>query len=212
VSLWAFLLTVLPVSDREEAEAAAKRFERHLAPLLGAAYGTAFHMARNRDDAEDLVQEAAVRAFRSFHTFQEGTNFKAWFFRILTNLFLEKHRHRQREPETVDLDEPPFTYLYHQTRQMGLHDRDADPAALVLRKLEAEQVAAAIASLAEEYRTVCTLFFMQEFSYQEIAEILDCPIGTVRSRLHRGRRALQVALWNVAQEHGIPAALVAGAR
>jgi RNA polymerase sigma-70 factor (ECF subfamily) len=196
--------------DRGEGEAAAKRFEGHLAPLLGAAYGTAVHMARNRDDAEDLVQEAAVRAFRSFHTFQEGTNFKAWFFRILTNLFLEKYRQKQREPEMVGLEEPPFTWLYAQTVQAGLHAWNADPAALVLRKLEAEQVAAAIASLPNEYRTVCALYFMQELSYQEIAEILDCPVGTVRSRLHRGRRALQLTLWNVAQEHGVPAALAAG--
>jgi RNA polymerase sigma-70 factor (ECF subfamily) len=200
-----------PLSERREAEAIAKRFEGLLAPLLGAAYGTAFHMARDRDDAEDLVQEAAVRAFRSFHTFQEGTNFKAWFFRILTNLFLEKHRQKQREPQTVDLEDPPVLYLYSQTRQAGLHAWSADPAALVLRQMENDQVSAAIAALPEDYRTVCALYLMQDLSYQEISEILDCPVGTVRSRLHRGRKALQVALWDIVQEQGIPVALSAGA-
>ena len=196
----------------EQAESAAKKIEEYLAPILGPAYGTAFHLTRNRDDAEDLVQEAAVQAFRFFHTFQEGTNFRAWFFRILTNLFLNKYRQKQREPQVVEFEDAPDLYLYAETRQAGLHSRSADPAALVLRKMEVEHVAAAIAALPEEFRTVSALYFMQEFSYQEIAEILDCPVGTVRSRLHRGRKALQRALWQIAQEHGIPAALTAAAR
>jgi RNA polymerase sigma-70 factor, ECF subfamily len=211
VSLLGILLALASVGG-ELGEAAVRQFEAHLAPILGAAYGTALHMARNRDDAEDLVQEAAIRAFRAFDRFEEGTNFKAWFFRILTNLFLEKYRQKQRQPEMVELEDPPVLYLYSQTRQAGLHEWSTDPAALVLRKMETEQVHAAIAALAEEYRTVCALYFMQEFSYEEIAQILDCPIGTVRSRLHRGRKALQVALWQIAQEHGIPAALNAEAR
>jgi RNA polymerase sigma-70 factor, ECF subfamily len=181
-------------------------FERQLTPLLGAAYGTALHMTRHKDDAEDLVQEAAVRAFRSFHTFQEGTNFKAWFFRILTNLYLNQYRQKQRQPETVDLEDAPDLYLYSHTLSEGLHARSADPARLVLSKIDTESVAAAIAGLPEEYRTVCALYFVEEFAYQEIAEIVDCPIGTVRSRLHRGRKALQRALWQMAQDHGARAA------
>src|SRR4051794_13359746 len=148
-------------------------FEQLLAPILGAAYGTALHMTRHKDDAEDLVQEAAVRAFRSFHTFEPGTHFKAWFFRILTNLYLNKYRQKQREPEIVNLDDAPDLYLYSHTVAAGLHARSADPAALVLRQLDSEQVATAIAALPEEFRTVCALYFMQEFAYQEIAEILD---------------------------------------
>jgi RNA polymerase sigma-70 factor, ECF subfamily len=191
--------------------AAARQFEQLLTPLLGAAYGTALHMTRNRDDAEDLVQEAAVRAFRSFHTFQEGTNFKAWLFRIITNLYLNKYRQKQREPEMVNLDDAPPLQLYSRTCEEGLQRRSADPATLVLRKIDTEQVAAAIGALPEEFRTVCALYFMEEFAYQEIAEMLDCPIGTVRSRLHRGRKALQRELWHIAQEQGITAALHAGA-
>jgi RNA polymerase sigma-70 factor, ECF subfamily len=194
-----------PTSD------ASQTFEQLLAPILGAAYGTALHMTRHKDDAEDLVQEAAVRAFRSFHTFELGTNFKAWFFRILTNLYLNKYRQKQHEPELVNLDDAPDLYLYSHTVASGLHARSTDPAALVLRQLDTEQVAAAIRALPEEFRTVCALYFMEEFAYQEIAEILDCPIGTVRSRLHRGRRALQRELWHLAQEQGIVATLTAEA-
>jgi RNA polymerase sigma-70 factor (ECF subfamily) len=186
-----------PASD------ASQTFEQLLAPILGAAYGTALHMTRHKDDAEDLVQEAAVRAFRFFYTFEPGTNFRAWFFRILTNLYLGKYRQRQREPERVNLDEAPDLYLYSHTVAAGLHARSTDPAALVLRQLDSEQVAAAIEGLPEEFRTVCALYFGEEFTYQEIAGILDCPIGTVRSRLHRGRRALQRELWQIAQEQGI---------
>jgi RNA polymerase sigma-70 factor (ECF subfamily) len=200
-------MVMTPTPGGEQAASTAQTIERLLAPILGPAYGTALHMTRNREDAEDLVQEAAVQAFRSFGTFQEGTNFKAWFFRILTNLFLNKYRQKQREPQIVEFEDAPELYLYAQTRQAGLHAWSADPAALVMRKMDAENVASAIAALPEEFRTVCALYFMQEFSYQEIAAILDCPVGTVRSRLHRGRRALQRALWHVAQERGIPAAL-----
>jgi RNA polymerase sigma-70 factor (ECF subfamily) len=194
-----------PASD------ASSTFEQLLAPILGAAYGMALQMTRHNDDAEDLVQEAAVRAFRFFHTFEPGTNFKAWFLRILTNVYLSRYRQKQREPETVNLEDAPELYLYSHTVTMGLHARSTDPAALVLRQLDAEQVTAAIGALPEEFRTVCALYFMEEFAYQEIAEILDCPIGTVRSRLHRGRRALQRELWQIAHEHGMTAHLTAEA-
>jgi RNA polymerase sigma-70 factor, ECF subfamily len=194
------------LSQVESVGARARSFEQQLTPLLDAAYGAALHMTRHKDDAEDLVQEAVVRAFRFFHTFEEGTNFKAWFFRILTNLYLNKYRQKQRQPETVDLEDAPDLYLYSHTLSEGLHARSADPARLVLSKIDTESVAAAIAGLPEEYRTVCALYFMEEFAYQEIAEIVDCPIGTVRSRLHRGRKALQRALWQMAQDHGARAA------
>jgi RNA polymerase sigma-70 factor (ECF subfamily) len=177
---------------------AAQRFESYLTPILTAAYGTALHMTRRRDDAEDLVQEAALQAFRAFDTFQAGTNFKAWFFRILTNLFINAYRKRQREPEIDRLserEEAPALYLFKQARDMGLHAWNADPAALLFEKMTVEQVATAVATLPEDYRVVAALYFMQDFSYQEIADILGCPVGTVRSRLHRGRRILQKVLW-----------------
>jgi RNA polymerase sigma-70 factor, ECF subfamily len=191
-------------------ESAAQRFESYLTPILSAVYGTALHMTRNRDDAEDLVQETALQAFRAFDSFQEGTNFKGWFFRILTNLFINAYRKRQREPEIdtlSDREDAPALYLFKQTRDMGMHARHADPAALVIESMEAEQICAAIAALPEDYRVVSALYFMEEFSYQEIAEMVGCPVGTVRSRLHRGRRMLQKALWHIAERQGIVADL-----
>ena len=191
-------------------EPAAIRFESNLTPILPAVYGTALHMTRHRDDAEDLVQEAALQAFRAFASFQEGTNFKAWFFRILTNLFINAYRKRRREPEIETLSEhedAPALYLFKRTRERGMHSGNQDPAALVLEKVEVEQVSRAIAALPEDYRVVAALYFMEEFSYQEIADIVGCPVGTVRSRLHRGRRMLQQALWHVAERQGIVAEL-----
>ncbi len=196
--------------DTVKAGSAAARFESYLTPILTAAYGTALHMTRNGDDAADLVQEAALQAFRAFDSFQEGTNFKAWFFRILTNLFINAYRRRQRKPgiDTLsDLEDAPALYLFRRTREMGIDAWNADPAALVLEKFEAEQVCQAIAALPEDYRIVSALYFMEEFSYQEIAEIVGCPVGTVRSRLHRGRRMLQKALWHIAEQQGIIANL-----
>jgi RNA polymerase sigma-70 factor (ECF subfamily) len=168
-------------------ESAAVRFESYPTPILTAAYGTALHMTRNSDGAEDLVQEAALHAFRAFDSFEEGTNLKAWFFRILTNLFINAYRRRQREPGIDSLPDPedaPALYLFKQTRELGVHGWDADPAGLVLDRLETEQVCRAIAALPEEYRIVSALYFMEEFSYQEIADMVGCPVGTVRSRLH----------------------------
>jgi RNA polymerase sigma-70 factor, ECF subfamily len=191
-------------------ESAAQRFESYLTPILSAVYGTALHMTRNRDDAEDLVQETALQAFRAFDSFQEETNFKGWFFRILTNLFINAYRKRQREPEIEtlsDREDAPALYLFKQTREIGMHVRNADPAALVIERMEAEQICTAIAALPEDYRVVSALYFMEEFSYQEIAEIVGCPVGTVRSRLHRGRRMLQKALWHIAERQGIVAEL-----
>jgi RNA polymerase sigma-70 factor, ECF subfamily len=198
------------MADTVNAESAAARFESHLTPILTAAYGVALHMTRHGGDAEDLVQEAALHAFRAFDSFQEGTNFKAWFFRILTNLFINAYRRRQREPgiDTLsDLEDAPALYLFKRTQEMGMQTWTSDPAALVLERFEAEQVCRAIAALPEDYRVVSALYFMEEFSYQEIAEMVGCPVGTVRSRLHRGRRMLQKALWQIAEQQGIVADL-----
>jgi RNA polymerase sigma-70 factor, ECF subfamily len=193
-----------------DTESVAKRFESYLTPILSAAYGIALHMTRDHDDAEDLVQEAALQAFRAFESFQQGTNFRAWFCRILTNLFINAYRKRQRQPEIdtlSELEDAPALYLFKRSRELGLHAWNSDPAALVIERVEAEQVSRAIAALPEDYRVVSVLYFMEEFSYQEIAEIVDCPVGTVRSRLHRGRRMLQKALWHIAERQGIVADL-----
>jgi RNA polymerase sigma-70 factor (ECF subfamily) len=194
------------MAETVNTESAARQFESYLAPILSTVYGTALHMTRHHDDAEDLVQEAALQAFRAFDSFQEGTNFKAWFFRILTNLFINAYRKRRREPEFETLSEhedAPMLYLYKRTQDIGLHSRSPDPAALLMERVETAQIIRAIAALPEDNRIVSALYFMEEFSYQEIAEIVGCPLGTVRSRLHRARSMLQKALWSVAEQQGI---------
>jgi RNA polymerase sigma-70 factor (ECF subfamily) len=188
-----------------------REFEALLAPHLSAAFSAALQMTRNRDDAEDMVQEAAVRAYRAFGSFMRGTNFRAWFFKILTNLFFQRYRKAQRELERADLEDVEDLYLYAQTANAGLHARSADPAELVLGKMDEETVTQAVSALPEEFRVVSALYFMEQFSYQEIADIIACPVGTVRSRIHRGRKMLQKALWQLAQEQGIVAGLSAEA-
>lgn len=186
-----------PAGPRDPAD-----FERLLAAVVDAAYGYAFRLAHDRSDAEDLVQEAALLAFRGFGSFEPGSNFKAWFFKILTNCYRSKYRRERRRP-TVDLDDTPDLYLYARSGEAGFPTEGPDPAAALFDKLGTERVVAALEQLPEEYRIVSTLYFMQDFSYEEIARTLECPVGTVRSRLHRGRKMLQKTLWQAAEEAGI---------
>jgi RNA polymerase sigma-70 factor, ECF subfamily len=195
-----------------EAPASAARthdFERLLAGVLQRAYGTAYHLTRRAHDAEDLVQEAALSAFKHFDQFERGTNFNAWFMRILTNAFFASYRQKKRRPQTTSLEDAQPLHLYVASRGAGLAAHHKDPASLIVEKLGEERVSEAIHALPEEFRVVCALYFMNDSPYQEIAEMLDCPVGTVRSRLHRGRRMLQKALWELARESGIVAELVA---
>jgi RNA polymerase sigma-70 factor, ECF subfamily len=178
-------------------------FEGLLAPILQMAYGTAVRLTRDRTEAEDLVQDTALLAYRAFGTFQQGTNFKAWFFRILTNAFYSRHRKEKHEKANLSTEDVPALYLYHKTAEAGLHGPEADPASAIMDHLDTERVNEALDTLPEEYRAVATLYFIEDFSYQQIAQVLGCPVGTVRSRLHRGRRMLQKALWDVAVERGI---------
>ena len=178
-------------------------FEALLSPILSMAYGTAVRLTRDRTEAEDLVQDAALLAYRAFGSCQPGTNFKAWFFRILTNAFYSRHRKEKHEKANLSSDDVPALYLYNKAAEAGLHGRESDPASAIMDKLDTDQVSEALESLPTDYRTVATLYFIEDFSYQQIAQVLGCPVGTVRSRLHRGRRMLQKALWDVAVERGI---------
>jgi RNA polymerase sigma-70 factor (ECF subfamily) len=178
-------------------------FEALFSPILQMAYGTAVRLTRNRTDADDLVQDAALLAYRAFGSFQRGTNFKAWFFRILTNAFYSRHRKEKHEKGNVSTDDVPALYLYNKVTEGGLGGSDRDPASAIMDRLDADRVGEALDTLPEEYRAVATLYFIDDLSYQQIAGVLQCPVGTVRSRLHRGRRMLQKALWDVAMERGI---------
>src|SRR5262249_62444 len=133
----------------------AAAFERLLQPHLAVAYGVALRMSRNSSDAEDLVQEAALLAFRAFHSFELGTNFKAWYMRILTNCFFAKYRKAKRGPGLVDLDDAPSLYMLRQSASTGLYERAEDPAAALLERLDTEQVADALPTLPHEYRALC---------------------------------------------------------
>jgi RNA polymerase sigma-70 factor (ECF subfamily) len=188
------------MNDAVTAPTSKQEYERLLKPLMRIAFGVALHLTRNRDDAEDLVQETAIQAFRAFSTFQPGSHFKAWFLRILTNLFLNKVRKKQREPDVASLDDAPDLYLYTQVTLSGWTKGNQDPAKQILERIGTEQMVAAIAALPEEFRIVAALYFVEEMAYQEIADILNCPLGTVRSRLHRGRKLLQRSLWELVQE------------
>jgi RNA polymerase sigma-70 factor, ECF subfamily len=182
---------------------AQEEFEALFRPILSMAYGTAVRLTRDRTEAEDLVQDAALLAFRAFGSFQPGTNFKAWFFRILTNAFYSRHRKTKHERANVSTEDLPALYLYARTAEMGLHSQEPDPAAALMDKFDIEHVSEALDALPEEYRVVASLYFIDDLSYQQIADVVGCPVGTVRSRLHRGRRMLQKSLWRIAEERGI---------
>jgi RNA polymerase sigma-70 factor, ECF subfamily len=186
-----------PVDDA----ALRERFERDVLPLLPNLYGAALRMTRNPTDAEDLVQDTYLRAFRGFAGFKEGTNLKAWLYRILTNSFINTYRKKQRQPQTVegpdDMDE---WYLFD---KLGGRNVELSAETEVLDKIPDEAVKAALESLPENFRLPVLLADVEGFSYKEIAEIMDTPIGTVMSRLHRGRKALQKALWDTAKERGL---------
>jgi RNA polymerase sigma-70 factor (ECF subfamily) len=178
-----------------------ERFERDVLPLLPNLYAAALRMTRNPADAEDLVQDTYLRAFRGFSGFKEGTNLKAWLYRILTNSFINTYRKKQRQPQTVegpdDLDE---WYLFD---KLGGRNVELSAETEVLDKIPDEAVKAALESLPENFRLPVLLADVEGFSYKEIAEIMDTPIGTVMSRLHRGRKALQKGLWDTAKERGL---------
>lgn len=177
-------------------------FESLLTSVLDVAYRTAYHLTRNQADAEDVVQEAALSACRHRQSFQSGTNFRAWFLRIVTNAFYSRCRKASVVRETVSLDDtdeaPRLSLALAGDRSAG-----ADPAESFLDRLDMDQISRALGELPLEYRVVTTLYLVDDMAYQEIAGLLDIPVGTVRSRLHRGRRQLQHALWGMAADRGV---------
>jgi len=166
-------------------------------------FSTALRMTRNRADAEDLVQETFVKAWRSFATFQEGTNLRAWLFRIMTNTFINKYNAQQRRPQETELDEVEELFLF---RRLGAFDQSKMTQSAEDQMLEFftdDEVKKAIEELPEMFRLPVLLSDVDGFSYKEIAEMLDVPIGTVMSRLHRGRKVMQKLLYEYAKERGL---------
>ena len=179
---------------------AEREFDAEILVHLDAMYGMALRMTRNAPEAEDLVQETCLKAFRSFHTYKSGTNSKAWVFRILTNSYINKWRKRSKQAQyvsPVDLHEIEERVLSPQEMEawsnpeLSFFQRDVSP-----------RVVAALDELSDDFRTVVVLADLQDFTYQEIAEVMNTPIGTVMSRLYRARRTLQTKLYQYAVEQG----------
>lgn len=183
----------------ETLEERKQRFEADAVPFLDGLYGAALRMTRNPADAEDLLQETFTRAFSAFDSFQPGTNLKAWLYRILVNTYISSYRKAKRSPQTVLTDDvEPFSYV----RDLA-QDAVRTPEAEVLDRIPDEEVKRALEELPEQFRIAVLLADVEGFSYKEIADITESSIGTVMSRLHRGRKALQRALWSYARERGL---------
>ena len=176
-------------------------FEEDAMQYAGQLYSAALRMTRNPADAEDVVQETFLKAYRAYDSFQAGTNLKAWLYRILTNTYINRYRKQQRRPSEVELGELQDLYLYRRLGDPSGATESAEDTAL--DQFVDKDIKAALESLPEHFRMPVLLADVEEFSYKEIAEILDIPIGTVMSRLHRGRKALQKKLWSLAEERGM---------
>ena len=176
-------------------------FAEQAMPLMGPLYSGALRMTRNPADAEDLVQEVYLRAYRGFGGFQQGTNLKAWMFRILTNTYINTYRAKQRRPQESELADVEDLYLYKRISGLDATARSAEDTLFEL--FTDDEVKQALEDLPEAFRLPVLLADVEQFSYKEIAEMLDIPIGTVMSRLHRGRKAMQKALIDFATERGL---------
>lgn len=175
-------------------------FESVAVVHLDCLYSTAVRMTRDPREAEDLVQDTMLQAYRFFHRFEPGTNCKAWLFKILTNTFINKYRKRVREREVKDqLDHEEAPSLMSET----VAEESRDPEGSLVGKIMSDDVKRALEAVPHDYRMAVVLCDLEEFSYKEIADIMDCPVGTVMSRLHRGRRMLQKSLREYAVEQGI---------
>jgi len=176
-------------------------FVQDTEPFMASLYSTAVRMTGNRTDAEDLVQETYLKAYRSYESFNAGTNLRAWLFRILTNTHINRYRAKSRRPEETDLDEVEDLYFYRRVRNQDQFGQSAEDQLMEL--LSEAEVISAVEALPDAYRLAVLLADVEGFSYKEIAEILDVPAGTVMSRIHRGRKMLQKELYTFAAKSGL---------
>lgn len=177
-------------------------FAEQAMPLMDQLYSAALRMTRNPSDAEDLVQETYMKAYRGFERFEDGTNLKAWMYRILTNSYINRYRQKQRRPDESDIADVEDMYLY---RRLGGENSEIGSSAedAFLNSVTDDVVKAAIEAIPENFRIAVLLADVEGFAYKEIAEILDVPIGTVMSRIHRGRKALEKKLHDHVSERNL---------
>ena len=175
-----------------------KAFNEEMLPHLDALYNFALRLTYDATDAEDLVQESLVKAYRFFHSYEKGTNARAWLFRILRNSFINNYRKQSRQPQQVDYDEVSSFYETIRSEQSDTTDLEDK----MYRDMMDDEVSRALARLPEDFRTVVMLCDVEDFTYEEIANMLDVPIGTIRSRLHRGRNLLRNQIMRYAQKKG----------
>ncbi len=196
-------LLVTPEHRGVEASADDRaRFEALVAEHLDGLYGSALRLTRNRAAAEDLVQDTFLKAWRSFGTFEAGTNARAWLYKILMNAYIDGYRRSSRLPEEVDQEDIGDFYLYAKAQESEQYRKAGDPEEILLSRVMDADVKEALERVPEPFRAAVILADLEEFSYKEIAEILDIPVGTVMSRLYRGRRHLQRLLWDYARRAG----------
>jgi len=194
------ILNSFSATPDNEGNSQKKLFEQQALPHLNLVYNLALRYTRKPEDAEDLVQETYLRAYRFFHQYEQGTNIRAWLLKILRNTFINRYRKKMKEPKQVAFEEiEPF---YEQLAKsnpgelMRVVERD------VFGKMVGDEITEALDKLPEEFRTAVILCDLQNMTYEEIAEIMDCPTGTVRSRISRGRKMLQMSLLNYAKIQG----------
>jgi len=184
----------------EEVGVTSWNFDSQVMPYLDSLYNTAYRMTRSAEDAEDLVQETYFKAYKYYDKFEEGTNLKAWLFKILKNTFINNYRKKKLEPRSVDFAEIEDSFERIVRRDNS--EAPADPEAEFFTGVLDDDVRKALESLPYDYRMVVILADLEDFSYKQIADILDCPVGTVMSRLYRGRKLLEKALLKYARQHG----------
>ena len=191
-------LQSMPLTDGSDTRAKHREFEQEAIPHMDILYNYALRMTSNADDASDLVQETYLKAYRFWDKYEKGTNVRAWLFRIMKNSYINRYRKETKEPEKVDYNE--IQNFYNTIRYQASDSNDLQEK--IFDGLLEDDVARAVEGLPEDFRTVVILCDIEGLSYEEIAEFVDCPVGTIRSRLHRGRKMLRDKLSSYAKKHG----------